>query len=51
MGPNAPYAQAAKGSVTKTEEEVAGEVDLPSGVSFPHLVRRGFRAFAYIICP
>jgi hypothetical protein len=40
-----------KGSLTKTEEEVAGEVDLPSGVSFPHLVRRGSRAFAYIISP
>ena len=51
MEPNAPIRADSEGSVTKTEKKVAGEVDLPAGVSFTHLARRGSRVFAYIISP
>ena len=51
MEPNALIRGGSEGSVTKTEKEIAGEVNFPTGVSFTHLFRRGSRAFAYIINP
>ena len=50
MEPNGPRCTGGKGSVTKIEEEVTGEVDFPTRVSFTDVVRCGSRAFAYIIC-